>query len=133
MPGCSAILENNKIHNLSDEFEEDAEQQRDVVGKGGIHLHVRCFATFISDLQMWLMNFQPPRIRFCSVCCNCKKFENTNGNSFMKGAFMSIRYHCLNYNRLFFQFPIWQLLLIYISRKIVFTNRFFSLLNPFPN
>ena len=43
MPGCSAVLENNKIQNLSDEYEEDVEQPGDVVGKGGIHLHVRWF------------------------------------------------------------------------------------------
>ena len=40
MPGCSAILENNTIHNLSDEFDGDGDQSAEAVGKGGIHLHV---------------------------------------------------------------------------------------------
>ena len=38
MPGCTAVLENNRIQNYSDEMEGD--EARNLTGKGGVHLHV---------------------------------------------------------------------------------------------
>ena len=40
MAGSSAVLENNQIYCYSDEQDGDVDEPREVVGKGGVHLHV---------------------------------------------------------------------------------------------